>query len=157
MGLMDLKRQIKNEMSLLSDRPRDYLIIQFLKFVDLCESEKLMPLSEIKEIMKSYAVDGVKPDPPSIQFFRGLIFIIDFFKSELFYTFKKHFYYFYEILIKPSLIQSFFVGLIATIFMMYVLRRIFFEGYFFVFIGCVIFNVVFRCLFGYSDREEIND
>ena len=52
------------EITMMQTRPKDYMVVQFLKIVELGESGKLMPKDEFVMMLKEYAVDGKLPAKP---------------------------------------------------------------------------------------------
>jgi len=64
MGLNDIRKTVMKEINMMQTRPKDYMVAQFLKIVELGESGKLMPKDEFIAMLKEYAVDGKLPAKP---------------------------------------------------------------------------------------------
>lgn len=62
----NVRTSIRQEIKLITTNPEGFVIVQFLKMVDIVQSKKFMDETKFKSILKAYVESGTLPERPKV-------------------------------------------------------------------------------------------
>ncbi len=62
----NVRTSIRQEIKLITSNPEGFVIVQFLKMVDIVQSKKFMDETRFKTMLKTYVETGTLPERPKI-------------------------------------------------------------------------------------------